>query len=298
MNFEVSVIIPVYNASKYLEKAVGSVINLSEVIEVLLIEDGSIDNSLEICIELEKLYDKVKLLRHTNGLNKGAGASRNLGLKNASSKFISFLDADDFFLPHRFWNAKEIFQKDKNIEGVFEAIGTHFYSEKAKEIYRKGTLTTLNEDFLIENGYFTTLVCGRGFTHLNGLTLRRSILDKGIQFDESLIQSQDADFLYSLAIACNMQPGNLKKPVAMRGVHETNRIHNVQKANIYANKLSLKWIKKAKTAKWKNRIIYNLVTQYLETSKSSKPIAMLKLLIKQPFLVLRFNIFDFLKRLI
>jgi glycosyltransferase involved in cell wall biosynthesis len=80
---QVSVITPVYNAASFVTQAVESALQQPETAEVLIIEDGSPDNSLEVCQELAKKYEKVKLLRHPNGENRGAGASRNLGMRNA-----------------------------------------------------------------------------------------------------------------------------------------------------------------------------------------------------------------------
>jgi glycosyltransferase involved in cell wall biosynthesis len=116
-HLSVSVIIPVYNAAAYVNKAVESALMQPEVAEILLIEDGSTDNSLAICKTIAEKNDKVKLLFHKNNTNKGAGESRNLGVKNAKSDFIAFLDADDYFLPGRFEAEKKMFT-DENVDGV------------------------------------------------------------------------------------------------------------------------------------------------------------------------------------
>ncbi|PIY03241.1 MAG: glycosyltransferase family 2 protein, partial [Bacteroidetes bacterium CG_4_10_14_3_um_filter_31_20] len=72
-----------------------------ETSEVILIEDGSPDNGLDVCTSLAKKYSKVRLYRHENGENKGASASRNLGIRKANYPYVAFLDADDFYLPNR-----------------------------------------------------------------------------------------------------------------------------------------------------------------------------------------------------
>src|SRR6187401_917604 len=107
---DISVIIPVFKAEKHIRKAVESALQFDEVKEVILIEDGSPDNSLSVCIALCKEFPRVKLFRHTDEKNHGAGASRNLGLSNASCNFIAFLDADDYFLSNRFDTEQEIFK--------------------------------------------------------------------------------------------------------------------------------------------------------------------------------------------
>ena len=106
--FKVSVIIPFFNVERFIEKALRSAIQLPEVDEVLLVNDGSIDNSVKIIEAIivdDKLNKKIKVLSHENNQNKGAAASRNLGIVNAQNKYISFLDADDFYLPTKDKNA-------------------------------------------------------------------------------------------------------------------------------------------------------------------------------------------------
>ena len=142
---KISVITPVYNAEKYVTQAVESALQFEEVYEVILIEDQSPDNALEICKKLAEKYDRVKLFQHPDKGNHGAGKTRNLGLEKATGDFIAFLDADDYYLPNRFDAEKELF-KDPKVEGVYGALGVHYYSEKAKEQYYslfKDNLTTV-----------------------------------------------------------------------------------------------------------------------------------------------------------
>lgn len=92
---KVSVIIPVYNAEKYLEQCISSIANQTmQDIEILVINDGSTNNSLNILDELSQKYKgKLKIFEKENG---GAGSARNLGIENATGEFIKFVDADDY----------------------------------------------------------------------------------------------------------------------------------------------------------------------------------------------------------
>lgn len=91
---KVSVIVPVYNAEKYIEKCISSIANQTmKDIEILAINDGSTDSSLK---KLEKLSLKYKNIRIFDKENGGAGSARNIGLDNADSEFIKFVDADDY----------------------------------------------------------------------------------------------------------------------------------------------------------------------------------------------------------
>lgn len=90
----VSVIIPVYNAEKTLEKTLNSLINQTyKNLEIILVNDGSTDNSREICENYQKKNVNIKLI---NKENEGPGKARESGLKYASGNYISFIDADDY----------------------------------------------------------------------------------------------------------------------------------------------------------------------------------------------------------
>lgn len=92
---KVSVILPVYNVDKYLRQCLDSVIGQTlKEIEIICVDDGSTDASLEILREYEKKDPRVKIICQKNS---GAGAARNNGMAIAQGKYLSFLDSDDFF---------------------------------------------------------------------------------------------------------------------------------------------------------------------------------------------------------
>lgn len=96
---KLSVIIPVYNVEKYVEKCLDSVIypELSDY-EIIIVNDGSTDSSPEICIGYEKKYPGlIKLITTVNG---GLGTARDVGIDAASGEYILFLDSDDFLSPN------------------------------------------------------------------------------------------------------------------------------------------------------------------------------------------------------
>lgn len=234
---KISIIIPVYNASEFLEKAVNSALQFREVKEILLIEDQSTDNSLEICENLVFKHSRIHLFQHPDKGNHGAGASRNLGLEKASQEFVAFLDADDYYLPNRFEVEKEIFKNDK-IEGVFGAIGTEFLTEKGKIEFQKKfkntELTTVNYPAEGEEVFkgllgLTPKVFGT-FFHLNALTIRNESIKKNqLKFNENLRVHQDSDFIIKLSYTCYLKSGMIEKAVAVRGVHDHNRITKIIK---------------------------------------------------------------------
>lgn len=90
-----SVVIPVYNVEQYLIQCLESVIGQDmDSIEIILVDDGSVDGSAQICMEYEGRYQFVKYIKQKNA---GQGMARNVGLKQAQGRYVIFLDADDYW---------------------------------------------------------------------------------------------------------------------------------------------------------------------------------------------------------
>ena len=93
----ISVIIPIYNVEKYLCRCLDSIISQSyKDLEIILVDDGSPDNSPSICDSYARNDNRIKVIHKTNG---GLSAARNTGLKYAMGDFISFIDSDDYIEP-------------------------------------------------------------------------------------------------------------------------------------------------------------------------------------------------------
>ena len=245
----ISVIIPVYNAQEYLAKAVDSASQFDEVKEILLCEDCSTDGSLALCKKIEEGNPKVKLYQHSDKGNHGAAASRNLGIEKATQEFIAFLDADDYYLPNRFDIEKKAFQ-DSKIEGVFGALGVEFLSDKGKkefsEKFKDNTLTTVKHDAEGLDVFYGLLGLNNAFGtffHLNTLTVRtESLRKKQLKFNEVLRVHQDSDFIIKLAYHCYLKSGNINEAIAVRGVHDNNRITKIKAySDQYNQRQGLLW---------------------------------------------------------
>ncbi|WP_346983868.1 glycosyltransferase family 2 protein [Chryseobacterium sp. POE27] len=234
---KISVIIPVYNAEKYVTQAVESALQFPEVSEVILIEDKSPDNALQVCEKLSIENERVKLFQHSDKENHGAGPSRNLGIEKATGDYIAFLDADDYYLPNRFDAERELFE-DPAIEGVYGALGVHYYSEKARNDYYKvfgDRLTTVYQKHRSEDVFPGQLGMkgSFGLIHLDTLTIRKNALHKLNSFlKKTLRLHQDTEFLFRLSFYTNLYPGILNQAIAIRGVHENNRITKVDTKKI------------------------------------------------------------------
>jgi|AntAceMinimDraft_9_1070365.scaffolds.fasta_scaffold02902_7 glycosyltransferase involved in cell wall biosynthesis len=266
---KISVIIPVYNAEKYVRKAVESALQQAETDEILLVEDNSPDNCLQICQDLEKEHEKIRLLRHPDGKNHGAGATRNLGIKNAKFDYIAFLDADDFYLPDRFVVAKKLFQQRHDIDGVYEATGVHFHDPQVRQRWFSSggdELATII-DTINPIDLFEALIKGRkGYIHLDGLVVKKNIFEHCGYFFEHLRLHQDTAMLFQMSACDKLIPGRLNAPVAMRGMHGENRItseYNWRQTRFLLWKTLFYWAHKRKL---KNSRLTTLFLRYTYSS--------------------------------
>lgn len=212
---QVSVIIPVYQASEFVETAVLSAVNFAEVGEIILIEDGSSDDSYITCQNLESNYEKVRLLVHENRKNLGASASRNVGIMAAKFPFIAFLDADDCFLPNRFNQFSILINKQTKFDGLYETIQYFGDSTKIYGINRKLDPNNLLY-FLIRGTY--------GHFHTNGLIVKTDLLKTAGLFDESLDLHEDSDLWMKIAYYGELISGEIGVPVSLVRKHKGNRI--------------------------------------------------------------------------
>ncbi|MBQ5852329.1 MAG: glycosyltransferase family 2 protein, partial [Lachnospiraceae bacterium] len=94
----ISIVVPVYNVEKYLERCVDSLINQTyENIEILLIDDGSKDNSGQMCDEYANKDSRITVYHKENG---GLSDARNYGMDRAKGEYIIFIDSDDYVEPN------------------------------------------------------------------------------------------------------------------------------------------------------------------------------------------------------
>ncbi|MCW3115877.1 MAG: glycosyl transferase family 2 [Segetibacter sp.] len=208
-DFCISVIIPVHNCEKYIRRAADSVLMQKEVGELIIIDDGSLDASLELCLQLKELDKRIIVLQHKGGKNKGASASRNLGIKNATYSFIGFLDADDYYLPNRFRTALNWFKADNSIDGVYENIGV---LENGRIGSSFSSIQYVEPECLFEN---LNPIGGKVWFHANGLTVKKSIFKKSGLFEERLRTSEDTLLWFKMSATAKLVPGNINTPVSI-----------------------------------------------------------------------------------
>lgn len=251
MKFLVSVIIPVFNVEQFVEKAIISALQQPEVFEVVVVNDGSTDTTQDILNKLTSANERIKVYFHENKINKGRSASRNLGIQKASGNFIAFLDADDYYLEDRFANDKILFEQNSNADGVYNAIGVHFYRDFTFEEREKQRLTTLKKT-VEPNELFEALLYGKyGHFHIDGLTIKKAIFKKVGLFNEVLQVTEDTELFFRMSLVCNLFSGILNEPLAVRGIHDNNVNNDKDLYYIYIPKMYevlFFWTKKGKVS--------------------------------------------------
>ena len=186
----VSVIVPVYNSAVFLEECVRSITNQTYTnIEIILVNDGSKDNSLEICFELQKKDGRIKIIDQQNG---GPSVARNTGIDAATGEFIGFVDSDDTIDPQMY----EVLVKDiMETNSQMSAIGMQFcYSNGNTKLYCTTGEKRVIEGKDIYSVFFENQMIT--FGPVDKLYRRDAIGD--IRFDISIRMCEDEKFIYQV----------------------------------------------------------------------------------------------------
>ena len=196
----ISVIVPVYNAEDYLKKSINSIINQTyPAWELILVDNGSEDNSFRICQEYAKMDERIQVLHQYQ--NRGVSVARNLALEKACGKYLTFLDADDWVEPDYLEQLIKIqketggdmvvcqYQKVYDADREGAAVSSEENGTGGEETNRESydpkayTKAEYLEQCLLE-----------GYTHCWGVLYKTALLD-GIRFPAKITIGEDALFL-------------------------------------------------------------------------------------------------------
>lgn len=182
---KVSVVIPMYNVAGYLQRCVASVVDqqMNETIEILMIDDGSPDDSAEVAKEIASAYPFIKVVSQEN---KGLGGARNTGVDHATGSYILFLDADDWLVPNTLSKLIEIALHNELDILEFAA---NMVSEE-KEII--GTIRNSSHDEVFTGVAYYNKIKYAG-SACNKLYRRQFLVDHQLQFLEK-IYGEDFEF--------------------------------------------------------------------------------------------------------
>lgn len=194
--YKVSVIVPVYNVEQYIRPCLDSLaaqtIDHSQI-EVLLINDGSTDTSLDICYEYAQSDFIFKVF---NKENEGVSATRNFGIRNATGKYIMFLDSDDTYTPETVKRVVDFFDKHYDEIDVVCYYDQYFENGKPLPPHARYKYLTHTGIYDLRNTVFA-------------MQVRLNIAVKN-QFEENLLFDEDMMYQEDQKYCCNMLAGKLK----------------------------------------------------------------------------------------
>lgn len=207
---KVSVIIPVYNASNYVAKAINSVLAQGyNNYEIIVVDDGSTDETREV---LNGYEDRIRYVYQNNA---GPAKARNTGIKQARGDYITFLDADDLWLPDKLEKQLSFF----NIHPQYSLVFTDMQHIVGANVIHKSYLKEKNYQYLSSGSIYENLL-RECFIFTPTVMVKRECLERVGFFNENLRIAEDYDLW--LRIADKFQIGFLDQPLVIRNRHKNN----------------------------------------------------------------------------
>ena len=202
---KISVVIPVYNVEQYTRKCLDSVINQTHTnLEILLVDDGSTDNSGEICDEYARNDKRVQVFHQSN---QGVSAARNVGLKNAAGLYIGFVDSDDWIEPNMYELLyDEIIKTNASISvcNYFKDTANNSIAFTNQERIPQRILSA--KEMLLFS-FRTFYYAGFEWSVCNKLFSRPLILNAELCFDTNLKYGEDAAFFIKYILTTKNSSG-------------------------------------------------------------------------------------------
>ena len=192
---KISIIMPVYNKEKYLYKSIKSILNQTyENFELIIVNDGSTDNSSSICHKFEQEDSRIKVIDIENN---GVSNARNIGIKNANGQYIQFIDADDYIDKYMLEDLVNLSEKYNTDIIITEIKKVDLKSNKSKEILLPFSGLKSIDD-MMDN--FAQVQKETGiYGCVSNKFIRKSIIDEyGLKFDKRLWLAEDLDFYLEL----------------------------------------------------------------------------------------------------
>lgn len=190
---QISVIVPVYNAEKYLRRCIDSILTQTLTdFELLLVDDGSTDSSSLICDEYAQIDSRVRVFHTVNG---GVSSARNLGLDNVRGQWVIFVDADDYWLDCDALNRLYL----KAVLGNFDIVRGEYISVSSNEVQievKDNSKKIAWEHESLDNAQFIkNIIDGEFFLVL--CIIKKSVVSN-TRFDKNMVFLEDAKFYMTL----------------------------------------------------------------------------------------------------
>lgn len=206
----ISIIVPVYNVEKYIDKCLYSLVNQTyKNIEIIIVDDGSPDNCPKICDEWAKRDDRIKVVHKENG---GLSSARNVGIDNAKGEYLAFVDSDDWIDLNTFEFAYKMISSDGYDLATFALLPE--FDTETKQCISDYDINVCNQKELFNLILDTDYVCGYAWNKL----FKRNIVGD-LRFDESLLSCEDIDFCARYATKCK------------RAVYTTAKLYHYRQRN-------------------------------------------------------------------
>lgn len=190
MNPMFSIIVPVYNAAPFVEETIHNLLKQNVDKEILLVNDGSTDNSLEILQQYANAYDCIRIINKKNG---GVSSARNVGLDEALGQYVIFVDSDDFIEDGLLKRCEGIFEK-KNTESVFFSYKYVYPRSSCKDVcfhYKPSGCYSVR-DWIDE--FYRLWLC-HILSCIGTKVYKRAVIEKfHIRFNESISYLEDVSF--------------------------------------------------------------------------------------------------------
>lgn len=193
---KVSIIIPTYNSKEFLRESVDSALNQSHKnIEVIVVDDGSTDDTVALFPELEKLG--VKCFSQEN---KGACAARNLGLRHATGDYVQYLDADDLIHEDKLAiQLKEMLRMDADLSMSFWGTFTESIDDLKPYVHENLDISDLHSGKDLIRSFGMKKWAGAHHQYI----IRKDVIDKAGEWNETLLNNQDGEYFARVFINAN-----------------------------------------------------------------------------------------------
>lgn len=255
-----SIIIPVYNAEKYIERCVKSVlVQTFKDWELIIVDDGSTDDSRIVCSKLKQGYSNIRVLYKING---GAASARNLGVKEAIGNYILFIDSDDYWEGEKVLSQLEKQLRDKSCDvclyGCYDEFADSKIRVKSRGDYEKDVFASKNKGKILTSLVSTNQFPGSCWI----MSVKRELLtSNNITFEE---KNRAEDIGWILSVVDKSK--NFKYINAPIYVYTKGRWDSITgTANLNSVKgvlkTTLNWNRKLKEEK--NYEIYQALNSYL-----------------------------------
>ena len=193
MKPKVSVIVPAYNSEKYIEKCIETVNEQTfKDYEMLIINDGSTDKTLEIIENKMKEYNWLRVITIEN---HGQGYARNLGVREAKGDYVLFLDSDDLLKPETLELTVNKMEEEKPDAVFFDWL--RYYEDK--DLYKKAKTKEFFDKEFLEGEETLDLLSLKVYFTVSNLYSKKFLLDNNIKYGEGYLY-EDTTFLVSVAV--------------------------------------------------------------------------------------------------